>query len=186
MRRILEVSDYTVHCAASLEQLPYICCGKVCAVIDIAGAGFAHWASHLQQRGMDIPVIAISAEADIPLAVDTIRRGAVDFLAKPFSDAQLLAAVALALHHGPSKPHVSDDQAVEIAKRMETLSGREKDVLRGLLAGNSNKVIAHRLGISPRTVEIHRANLMMKMQAETLSALVTMALVNTRYTSAAY
>lgn len=181
LRDGLCAAGYRMCCASSVETLPDILDGRGCLVIDITGAELAHCLSHLRQRGIDLPIIATSDAADIPMAVDAMRRGAVDFLARPFTLEQLMKSILLALRQGPSQLQITAENSAEIARRMEALSARERDVLRGLLAGYSNKVIAHHLGISPRTVEIHRANLMTKMQAETLSALVAMALAHGRY-----
>src|SRR5262249_43253721 len=118
----------------------------------------------------------ITGHGDVPLAVEAMKLGAADFFEKPFDDEALLAAVGAALRkeHSDSKRQSEHD---EIGKRLESLSKRERDVLEGLVAGHANKRIAFDLGISPRTVEIYRANLMTKMQAGSLSDLVRMALV---------
>jgi len=105
-----------------------------------------------------------------------MRIGAIDFLEKPFDDEVLIASVKAALrqNEGEAKRH---GERAEIEGRLATLSNRERDVLGGLVAGRANKQIAFDLGISPRTVEIYRANLMSKMQAGSLSDLVRMALI---------
>lgn len=180
MRPSLCAAGYRVFSIPSMETLPDIHTGYGCMIIDIGEGTLSPCLSHLRQRGIDLPIIATSRAAEIPMVVDAMRRGVVDFLVKPFSVEQLLASVELAVQRGPTQLQIHDENAEEIARRMEALSSRERDVLRGLLAGYSNKVIAHHLGISPRTVEIHRANLMSKMHADTLSALVAMALVNGR------
>jgi two-component system, LuxR family, response regulator FixJ len=124
----------------------------------------------------DLPIILITGHGDVSLAVEAMKAGAVDFLEKPFDDETLLAAVRAAC-----KRKGGDDgreaERRELAKRIEALSGRERQVLEGLVAGDPNKIIAFDLGISPRTVEIYRANLMTKMQASSLSDLVRMALI---------
>jgi two-component system response regulator FixJ len=126
--------------------------------------------------GLSLPVIVISAHADVPLAVQAMKEGALDLLEKPFDDEALLAAVhhALALDSGKRE---QDSQEQEIARRLTTLTSRESEVLAGLLKGQPNKIIAHELGISVRTVEVHRANVMAKMQAGSLPELVRMSLV---------
>ena len=121
-------------------------------------------------------VIMISGHGDVPLAVEAMKAGAVDFLEKPFDDEALLAAVRAALRRQGSDDGREAERR-ELAQRIEALSGRERQVLEGLVAGQPNKIIAFDLGISPRTVEIYRANLMSKMQAASLSDLVRMALV---------
>ncbi len=122
------------------------------------------------------PVIVVTGHGDVTLAVEAMKIGAVDFLEKPFDDEVLLASVEAALRQrgGQAK---RDNEHAEIENRLAALSPRERDVLSGLVAGRANKQIAFDLGISPRTVEIYRANLMNKMQAGSLSDLVRMALV---------
>ena len=123
-----------------------------------------------------IPVIVITGQADISLAVEAMKLGAVDFIEKPFPDEALLGALRSALeqHRSSAELHAERADAVE---RLALLSGRELDVLHGLVSGHPNKTIAYDLGISPRTVEVYRANLMSKMQASSLSDLVRMALL---------
>ncbi|BAQ49250.1 MULTISPECIES: response regulator FixJ [Methylobacterium] len=130
----------------------------------------------LRQRGPMPPVIVMTGHADVPLAVAAMKEGARDFIEKPFDDEVLLASVRSALAHAER----SADRAAEtkaVRTRLAILSERERDVLDGLVAGKANKVIALDLGISPRTVEIYRANVMAKLQAGSLSELVRMALV---------
>ena len=130
----------------------------------------------LKDLKVDIPVIVITGHGDVALAVEAMKLGATDFFEKPFNDDLLLASVRGALqeqaHH--TKRHA---ERAEIEQRLARLSAREKDVLTGLIEGRANKQIAFDLGISPRTVEIYRANLMTKMQADSLSDLVRMALI---------
>ena len=130
----------------------------------------------LKELKIAAPVIVITGHGDVSLAVEAMKIGAVDFLEKPFDDEVLLASVESALRqrHGEIKRQI---ERTEIEARLAALSPRERDVLGGLVAGRANKQIAFDLGISPRTVEIYRANLMNKMQAGSLSDLVRMALV---------
>ena len=130
----------------------------------------------LKARGSRVPVIVMTGHADVPLAVEAMREGALDFIEKPFDDELLLKAVRGALERHAQAAEQSAE-AREVGERLASLSDRERDVLNGLVAGHANKVIAHDLGISPRTVEIYRANLMKKMQARSLSELVRMALL---------
>jgi len=130
----------------------------------------------LKELKVGVPVIVITGHGDIALAVEAMKIGAIDFFEKPFNDDLLLASVRAALRDqaGQTKRYA---ERAEIENHLATLSAREKDVLAGLIEGRANKQIAFELGISPRTVEIYRANLMNKMQADSLSDLVRMALV---------
>jgi two-component system response regulator FixJ len=120
-------------------------------------------------------VVIITGHGDVPLAVRAIKSGAVDFLEKPFTTEIVIAAVENAFRHGDSaRRHASDN--AEITARLDQLTAREREVMEGLVAGLPNKTIAYDLGISPRTVEIHRARVMDKMQANSLSELVRLAL----------
>jgi two-component system response regulator FixJ len=130
----------------------------------------------LREGGSDIPVIVITGHGDIPLAVDAMKLGAADFFEKPYDDDALLAAVHAALDRRDNADKESAARA-EINERLATLSNRERQVLDGLVAGKPNKIIAYDHGISPRTVEIYRANVMTKMQAASLSELVRMAMI---------
>lgn len=131
----------------------------------------------LKDLKIGLPVIVITGHGDVPLAVEAMRLGAMDFLEKPFDDEALLASVRAALKQDESNSKRQSERE-EIEKRLATLSNRERDVLEGLVAGHANKRIAFDHNISPRTVEIYRANLMTKMQAGSLSDLVRMALIS--------
>jgi two-component system response regulator FixJ len=120
-------------------------------------------------------VIVITGHGDVPLAVEAMKFGAAEFLEKPFDDDILLAAVRSALNRQDVDSKRLAERAA-IDDRIAALSNREREVLDGLVAGRANKQIAFDLGISPRTIEIYRANLMTKMQAASLSELVRMAL----------
>ena len=130
----------------------------------------------LKERGVSHPVIVITGHGDVPLAVEAMKAGVVDFLEKPFDDEHLLQAVRSALD-----ARERDDQQQAEKRRFEVmlegLSPREQEVLRGVIEGKPNKVIAYDLGISPRTVEVYRANVMTKTGASGLSELVRMALL---------
>jgi two-component system, LuxR family, response regulator FixJ len=130
----------------------------------------------LKELGATMPVIIITGHGDVPLAVEAMKLGAVDFFEKPFDDEALLAAVRSSLNKSTddSKRNL---ERMAINDKLAALSNRERQVLEGLVGGNPNKTIAYDLGISPRTVEIYRANLMTKMSAASLSDLVRMALV---------
>ena len=129
----------------------------------------------LMKRGASLPVIVITGHADVPLAVRAMKAGAMDFIEKPFDDELLVASVKRALARAfNTREHASAVQ--KAAGLIAHLSARERQVLDLLVAGKSNKVIAYDLDISPRTVEIHRAHVMEKMEARSLSDLVRAAL----------
>jgi len=130
----------------------------------------------LKKRGVMHPVIVLTGHADVSLAVEAMKAGVLDFLEKPFLDETLLNAVRAALAKDEGESSKARERA-EIEARLGQLTPRERDVFEAVVAGDSNKAAAIRLGISPRTVEIYRANVMDKMQARTLSELVRMALL---------
>jgi two-component system response regulator FixJ len=129
----------------------------------------------MKEERISIPVVVLTAHADVPLAVEAMKLGAVDLLEKPFEDEALIAAVRAALNRRNAEERRSrENQAIK--SRLASLTRRENEILAGLLKGLSNKVIAHELGISIRTAEVHRANIMAKMRAGNLAELVKMAL----------
>jgi len=130
----------------------------------------------LKERGVTLPVVVITGHGDVPLAVEAMRAGVIDFIEKPFDDDVLLRSIRMALDAKvESDVHAQERQRFE--QVLKTLSGRETEVLRGVIAGKMNKVIAFELGISQRTVEVYRANVMSKTQANGLSELVRIALL---------
>ena len=130
----------------------------------------------LKELGSDLPVIFITGHGDVTAAVQAMKAGALDFIEKPFEDDVILDAVRLAFEQN-HQPGARNAEAAQVAARLAALSPREREVLDGLVAGMPNKTIAYDLKLSPRTVEVHRANLMIKMEARSLSSLVRMALV---------
>ena len=130
---------------------------------------------HLRSEGTTCPVILITGHGDVSLAVEAMKAGAADFIEKPFDDTALLDAIRAALDAGPATTGEGSARK-EAEARLAELSPRERDVLRGLVAGKINKVIAHDLSISPRTVEVYRANLMAKTGARSISELMRLAL----------
>jgi two-component system response regulator FixJ len=130
----------------------------------------------MRERRVSMPVIVVTGHGDVHLAVEAMKRGAIDFFEKPLDAGALLASVRSALND----TYPSNAETRIIQKRFATLSKREKEVLVGLLRGQLNKVMAHELGLSVRTVEVHRANLKKKMQAKSLPELVKMALAIAR------
>jgi two-component system response regulator FixJ len=162
--------------AAFLEVLSQIQVGCVITDVRMPELSGIDLLKRLKELDRDLPVIVMTGHGDVPMAVEAMKFGAADFFEKPFDDAELVAAVrsALGRHQDDSKRKVELSQ---IHDRLNELSNRERQVLEGLVAGRPNKTIACDLGISPRTVEIYRANLMTKMQASSLSELVRMAVV---------
>jgi len=141
-----------------------------CVLLDVRLAGIDGLAVQQQLRdsGILLPVIIITGHGDVSVAVRAMKAGAVDFIEKPFEKTVLLAAIRQAhLHNdGRAQLHVLAEAA---RARLNALTPRERDVLDGLVNGQSNKAVAYDLGISPRTVEIHRANLMQKLDVHSLS-----------------
>lgn len=128
----------------------------------------------LAARGVTMPVIVLTGHGDISIAVQAMKGGAVDFLEKPFEKEQLLGAIAVAFER-MGRDHDAGVGEREAKTRLAVLTPREQDVLRGLVCGHPNKTIAYDLGISPRTVEVYRANLMSKLGARSLSEVLRLA-----------
>jgi two-component system response regulator FixJ len=130
---------------------------------------------HLKAGGSLFPVVIMTGHGDVPLAVEAMKLGAMDFLEKPFEDDRLIGMIEAALKQ--AEPGVkSEAVTIEIQSRIASLSPRERQVMDGLIAGLSNKLIAREYDISPRTIEVYRANVMTKMQAASLSELVRLAM----------
>jgi two-component system response regulator FixJ len=162
---------------AFLKVRPKIEIGCIVTDVRMPGMDGLELQRRLQADKNPIPVIVMTGHGDIALAVEAMKAGAVDFIEKPFDDDLLIRAIKSALAR-VRKDSERDSAASEVRSRLELLSERERQVLQGLVAGKPNKIIAYDLGISPRTVEIYRANVMTKMQADSLSALVRMALLD--------
>ncbi len=146
-----------------------------CMLLDIRMPGMdgLELFSILIQEQLQYPIIFITGHGDIPLAVSAIKQGAYDFLTKPFQQGELLEKVEAAIAYHRSTKEQSEELS-ELRTRAGSCTPREHDVMRLMVKGLPNKGIAETLGISPRTVEIHRAHVMEKMQAESLPALVRM------------
>jgi two-component system response regulator FixJ len=129
----------------------------------------------MARRQLDMPVIIMTGFADVPLAVKAMKAGASDFVEKPCPREELLDAIKRALTKAKSA-QTEDAEKKDAHERLDRLTQRERDVLQLLVAGDANKIIAHKLGISPRTVEIHRGRLMEKTEARSLAELVRMAI----------
>ena len=160
---------------AFLELASIIATGCVLATVEAPRADGYPPAMVLDARRPDLPVILMSAtHGDVALAVQAIKAGAADFLETSCSDAQVLAAVDRALR-SLSLDDAQDRVLASTAARIAEMSDHERDVLRGLLAGGTNETIGRRLGISPRTVEVHRAHMMERLGAHSLSEAVRLA-----------
>ena len=154
--------------------------GSGCVVTDVRMPGMSglDLLGRLVQSRSALPVIVITGHGDIPLAVEAMKLGAVDFIEKPFNDEVMLASIRAALSLSQDEGQ-RDTERANAVERIARLSGREHDVLEGLVAGKPNKVIAFNLRISPRTVEVYRANVMTKTEASSLSELVRLTLLAT-------
>ena len=175
---LLEEGGYTVRTFATapefLAAAPSLRPGCLIADIRMPDMDGLELQQRLVARGLKFPLIMITGYADVPLAVRAMKAGAFDFIEKPLVD-QIVTSVVLALQHLREAPD-RDPFANAAAERIAELTSRECEVLAGLLAGLPNKSIAYDLAISPRTVEIHRAHIMDKMKAHSLSELVRMSI----------
>ncbi len=177
---LLSTADVEVHVYESavtfLKALPQITGGCIITDVRMPEIDGMELLRRLHESGASLPVIVMTGHGDVPLAVEAMRLGAIDFLEKPFDDDALLASVRMALSKNREDSE-QDLRKAEVKERLASLSPREQQVLDGLVAGHPNKTIAFDLGISARTVEVYRANVMTKMQARSLSELVRMALL---------
>ena len=177
---LLRTAGFTVRTFESgkvfIESMPSLKSGCIITDVRMPEISGIDLLRRVKAQDADVPVLMITGHGDIALAVEAMKIGAADFLEKPFNDDQLLDAVRATLSRDASVAERKAEVA-EINDKLATLSNREQQVLEGLVAGNANKTIAFDLGISPRTVEIYRANLMTKMAATSLSDLVRMAMM---------
>lgn len=146
-----------------------------CLVLDIRMPGLSGLELQQKLTEMDssLPIIFITGHGDIPMAVDAIQKGAFDFIQKPFRDQELLDRISEALSTA-RKREVEREHKTDVQDRIATLTNREHEVLDLVVTGKPNKIIAHELGVSQRTIEIHRARVMEKMRAKSLAELVRM------------
>ena len=163
--------DSAVAFLAGLPELKGGCLITDMRMPGMTGLELLH---ELRAKSCGLPAIVVTGHGDVPLAVEAMKAGAVDFIEKPFDQEAILSAVQAALDRAGGGDN-GDGQAIKA--RLGTLSERERQVLDGLIAGHPNKTIAYDLGISPRTVEVYRANLMTKMAARSLSELIRMAIL---------
>jgi two-component system, LuxR family, response regulator FixJ len=177
---LLKTAGHTVRGFESGEEflqiLPKVGFGCVVTDVRMPGISGIDLLRKVKELKPDLPVIVITGHGEISLAVQAMKIGAIDFLEKPFDDEHLLGAVRSALNQEADAAK-RRAELTEVQDKLAALSNRERQVLEGLVAGNANKNIAFDLGISPRTVEIYRANVMTKMSANSLSDLVRMAMM---------
>jgi len=149
-----------------------------CLLLDIRLSGRNNLTSqkYLREQGINVPVIIITAHGNVAMAVAAMKQGALDFIEKPFNDQLLLDCVHNALTEGKARRQTYARRK-ELQNRFNTLTPREQDVLRQVVDGFSNRKIAETLSLSRKTVEVHRAKVMQKMQADTLSQLIKMAII---------
>lgn len=147
-----------------------------CVLLDIRmpGKDGLEVQAALLEKGVALPVIIMTGHGDVSLAVRAMKSGAVDFIEKPFDKATLLSAIELGIER-LKRSEIDRDRAAKASVRLRALTPREREVLNGLVEGMPNKTIAYDLGISPRTVEIHRANLMTKLEVKSLSEALRIA-----------
>lgn len=165
--------ESAVEFLEQIEGLPDGCIVTDVRMPELSGLDLVR---RLNALGHKHPVIVITGHGDVPLAVEAMKAGVVDFLEKPFNDETLLSAIRTALS-GQQRSQQQDNDKLRFEATLAGLSPRERDVLHGVVAGKPNKIIAYELGISPRTVEVYRANVMTKTGAGSLSELVRMALL---------
>ncbi len=162
--------------AAFLLDLPSAQEGCLITDVRMPGMTGLELLHELKAKACGLPAIVITGYGDVSLAVEAMKAGAIDFIEKPFDQEALLSAVEAALDRRKMEARGGEDRAA-VAAKLALLSERERQVLEGLIAGHPNKTIAYNLGISPRTVEVYRSNLMTKMEAKSLSELIRMAIL---------
>ena len=160
---------------AILDGFAGLAFGCVVSDVRMPGIDGIELLQRLKASNVKFPGIIMTGHGDIRLAVEAMKLGAVDFLEKPFEDDRLIVMIDMALRQAEAEAR-SEAAAHDIAARVASLSPRERQVMDGLIAGLSNKMIAREYDISPRTIEVYRANVMTKMQANSLSELVRLAM----------
>jgi two-component system response regulator FixJ len=172
---LLESAGFEAHtyesAALFLDRLPNLEGGCILTDVRMPGMNGLELTRHLKASGVALPIVMITGHGDVPLAVESMKAGVADFLEKPFNDDALLQAIRGAL----ARPDPDGGDPFKVL--LDQLSPREVDVLKGVVDGKANKVIAFELGISPRTVEVYRANVMTKTGANSLAELVRMAMM---------
>jgi len=178
LRLLIKSIGYRVECFASADEFfsQFDHNRKGCLILDVRMPGMSGMDLQEKLSTIDalLPIIMISGHGEIPMAVKAVQNGAVDFLQKPFSDQQLLDRISQAMDLG-SKRHDEHDIQQDAQNKYDSLTPREKEIFTEVVSGKLNKVIAYELNISTRTVEIHRAKAMEKMEAKNLSELINLA-----------
>ena len=171
------VADYDSALAflAAFEAAGTLAAGCIVTDVRMPDMTGLELVDHLNQQGVAEPIIVITGHADVPMAIQAMKAGVVDFIEKPFSDDAILSVIREALDRRSVMAEANAEQR-EAAARLASLSQREREVLERLVEGKANKIIAFELGISVRTVEVYRANVMTKMQVKSLPQLVRVAL----------
>jgi two-component system response regulator FixJ len=160
---------------AFLDALPGLTFGCVLSDVRMPGIDGIELLKRMKAQQSPFPILIMTGHGDVPLAVEAMKLGAVDFLEKPFDDERLTSMIEATIRQAePAAKNEAVSQ--DIAARVASLSPRERQVMEGLIAGLSNKLIARDYDISPRTIEVYRANVMTKMQAGSLSELVRLAM----------
>jgi len=177
---LLDCAEIRVRAFASadlfLSSSPPLAGACVVTDVRMPGTGGIDLVEELKRRGESVPVIVITGHADVPLAIQAMKAGVADFIEKPFDDDVMLSAIRSALVHHADEEEAQGERQ-KIMERIASLSPREREVMGGLVAGLANKAIAFDLDISARTVEVYRANVMLKLQVKTLSQLVRMVTI---------
>jgi len=176
---LLESSGFDVTLFESaqgfLDALPGLAFGCVVSDVRMPGIDGIELLKRMKAARSSCPIVIMTGHGDVPMAVETMKLGAIDFLEKPFEDERLTTMIESAIRQ--AEPTARDEAVTQdIAARIATLSPRERQVMDGLMAGRSNKQIAREYEISPRTIEVYRANVMTKMGANSLSELVRLAM----------
>lgn len=176
---LLDSSGYSVtlfdDAQRFLEALPGLAFGCIVSDVRMPGIDGIELLKRMKAHHSPFPILIMTGHGDVPLAVEAMKLGAVDFLEKPFEDDRLIAMIETAIRQAEPAAK-SEAVAQDLAARVASLSPRERQVMEGLVAGLSNKLIAREYDISPRTIEVYRANVMTKMQASSLSELVRLAM----------
>ncbi len=178
LRLLIKSVGYTVECFESADVFfnQFESSRKGCLILDVRMPGMSGMELQEKLSSMEtlLPIIMISGHGEIPMAVKAVQNGAIDFLQKPFSDQQLLDRISQAMELN-NKRHASHDVRQNAQDKFASLTPREREIFTEVVSGKLNKVIAYDLNISTRTVEIHRAKAMEKMEAKNLSELINLA-----------